>query len=361
MLRNFFFLLQKYERHLSALAMVAGFIVDNIFFERIDLWQTQAVFAVYTLICLISIPLLHFIEERAAKGIARPRWRGLLPMATQFALGGFWSGFFVFYGRAAVLTSSWPFILFIIVVLIGNEYYSRYHERLVFTSVLFFLALYSYSIFAVPVFTRSIGVSTFLLSGALAMSFFAVFTLALRILGSFRFREQVWRIRVGAVIVLVVINVFYFTDILPPLPLSAKAAGVYRSVWRVTDDYMATTEVEPWRVEYLGFSPTIHTTEGEPLYVYASVFAPTALSTDIVHEWQWHNPDTNVWTTRTTIHYPITGGRDGGYRGYSTALVPLDGSWRVNIKTTNGHLIEQVSFKVEKSPLPVATQIITLK
>ena len=37
---------------------------------------------------------------------------------------------------------------------------------------------------------------------------------------------------VGAFAVLVIINIFYFTNILPPLPLAAKAAGVYHSVVR---------------------------------------------------------------------------------------------------------------------------------
>ncbi|MFM2330663.1 MAG: hypothetical protein RLZZ26_170, partial [Candidatus Parcubacteria bacterium] len=32
---------QKREKHLSALAMIAGFVTDNLFFTRVDLLQTQ--------------------------------------------------------------------------------------------------------------------------------------------------------------------------------------------------------------------------------------------------------------------------------------------------------------------------------
>ncbi len=353
--------MQKYERHLSAFAMIAGFVVDSLFFGRIDLWQTQAVFATYALVCFISIPLLQAIEERAARGIDRPRWRSILPIATQFALGGFWSGFFVFYGRSAVLATSWPFLLLIVVVLIGNEIYRRYHERLVFTSVLFFLALYSYAIFAVPIYTHSIGTLTFLGSGVVAIIVFSLFTATLRILGSARFHADVWRIRAGAIAVFVVINLFYFTNILPPLPLSAKAAGIYHGVWRVPGNYLATREAEPWQVNYLGFKPTLHVVPNESLYAYSSIFAPTKLETTIVHRWQWYDPETKKWVTRAAIAYPIVGGRDGGYRGYSSVLMTLSGSWRVNIETADGRLLERLSFTVKQVALPPASETITLK
>ena len=106
--------MSKNERSLSATAMVAGFVVDQTFFRRIDLWQTQMVFASYVATCFISIPLLHWIEARAERGIPAPRWRPLIPLVTQFSLGGFWSGFLFFYGRSAVLGASWPFLLLLV-------------------------------------------------------------------------------------------------------------------------------------------------------------------------------------------------------------------------------------------------------
>ncbi len=364
--------MQKYERHLSAFAMLAGFVVDSLFFGRIDLWQTHVVFASYTVICFITIPLLHLIETRAAQGIERPRWRSILPIMTQFALGGFWSGFLIFYVRSAAITTSWPFLILLLAVLIGNEFLRRYHERLVFTSVLFFFALYSYAIFAVPVYTHSIGTLTFLVSGVVAIIVFSLFTAMLRILGSARFRADVWRIRAGALVVLIVINLFYFTNILPPLPLSAKAAGIYHGVWRtpsttsdvalgVRGNYLATAEAQPWKVNYLGFKPTLHVVPNESLYAYSSIFAPTKLETTIVHRWQWYDPETKKWVTRASVAYPIVGGRDGGYRGYSAVFMSVSGEWRVNIETADGRLLERLSFTVKQVALPPASETIKLK
>ncbi len=350
--------MQRRERHLSAFAMVAGFIVDSIFFERIDLWQTQIVFASYTAICFVAIPLLHWIESRQLPAL---RLRLLLPLTIQFALGGFWSGFVIFYGRSAVLGASWPFLLFLFLVFVGSEYFSKYHARLVFTSVLFFFALYSYAIFAVPVYTGTIGTMTFLGSGLVAICVFALFTILLRFLSRDRFLSDLWRIRAGALIVLAVMNISYFTNILPPLPLSAVAGGIYNKVWRVPGNYMASSEDQSWKVRYLGFSPTMHVTQGRSLFAYSSVFAPTSLKTKIVHEWQRYDTNQKKWVTTATVSYPIVGGRDGGYRGYSTAYVFSSGKWRVNIETSDGRLIERLSFIAEQTLDLPALKTITLE
>jgi len=360
MYQKIFARVQKYERHLSALAMVAGFVADNLLFERVDLWQTQSVFAGYTVICFISISLLHWIEARTARGRPRPRWRLLLPIATQFALGGFWSGFVIFYGRSADLGASWPFLIFLFLILLGSEYFSRYHERLVFTIVLFFFALYSYAIFALPIYTGTLGVWTFIGSSIVAVCIFTLFTFLLKILSRERFLADIQHIRLGALGVLIVLNVFYFTNILPPLPLSASAAGVYHSVARVSGEYLAKSESKPWKVRYLGFAPTLHITRGEPIYAYSSVFAPTALTTNIVHRWQWYDPLKKKWITKAIIAYSIFGGRDNGYRGYSTVGMNEIGKWRVDVETIDGRRITRLPFTVAIVATPLPEEAITL-
>ena len=361
MLQKIFLWMQAHERHLSALAMVAGFVADTFFFGRVDLLQTHLVFAIYTAICFIAIPLLHWFEMRAAQGHLFLRSRLILPFAIQFALGGFWSGFVIFYGRSANLGASWPFLLFLLFVFLGSEYFHRYHSRLVFTSVLFFFALYSYAIFALPIYTGTIGTQTFLESGVLAIAAFAFFTILLRILARERFLASVWNIRIGALTVLILMNVFYFTNILPPLPLSAGAVGIYHEIIRVPGAYLARTEAQPWQVRYLGFSPTLHIVLGESLSAYSSIFAPTTLATTIVHRWQWYDPVQKTWITKAIIAYPIVGGRDGGYRGYSTALMNDMGEWRVNIETLDGRRIARIPFAVERVTSPAPEETITLQ
>ncbi len=354
--------MQTYNRYLSTFAMAAGFIADTIFFGRIDVWATHIVFVSYTVICFVAIALLHLFEARATLSQPFSRWRMVLPVVIQFALGGFWSGFVIFYGHSASFGASWPFFLLLLLVFIGNEYFYRYHSRLVFTSVLFFFALFSYTIFAVPIYTGTISTQMFFVSGVLAVGIFALFTILLKILARERFLADVWRIRVGAGAVFVLMNVFYFTSVLPPLPLSAEASGVYHSVWRVPGAYMATSEVgQSWQVRYLGFPPTMHIASGEWLSAYSSIFAPTTLTTTIVHQWQWYDPTRKSWVTRAKVSYPIVGGRDGGYRGYSAAFINEKGEWRINIETEDGRLIARVPFIVAIGATVPSTETITLK
>ena len=352
MWRRFFAWISRNERHVSAAAMIAGFIIDNIFFTRIDLLRTQAVFIAYIVICVYAIAHLHRIEAKADLGVPRPRWRSVLPIATQFSLGGMWSGYLIFYTRSASLGASWPFLILLFTIFVGNEVFKKYHDRLIFTTVLFFFGLYSYAIFALPVVTHTIGTATFLESGAAAILFFGAFLALLRILGNKRFLQGAWPIRIGAAVVLIVINLAYFTNVLPPLPLSLKSGGIYHYVSHDASGYHGTSEEQPWYTA-LGFPEIIHTTTGESVYAYSAVFAPIQLTAIIVHQWQWYDPVKGQWITQAAIAFPIVGGRDGGYKGYSAKANLVGGLWRVNIETSDGLTIGRLSFRIVPAALPV--------
>jgi len=360
MLRNTLLWVRTHERHLSALAMATGFVVDSFFIGRVDVWQTHIIFGVYTALCLASITFRHWIESRIAYTGVRS-WHTLVSLVTQFALGGFWSGLIILYGRSAVLGVSWPFLLFLVLIFIGNEYFYQYHARLVFTSVLFFLALYSYAIFALPIYTGSIGTLTFLGSGVMAIAAFALFTGLLRLIAHDRFRLDVSRIRLGAFTVLALMNLFYFTNILPPLPLSAEAVGMYHTITRVPGAYKVQGEAQSFMVRTLGLAPTLHVVLGDSLSAYSSVFAPTALTTSIVHRWQWYDTTQGSWVTKSKIAYVINGGRDGGYRGYSSLPITNTGKWRVIVETQDGRRIAQLPFTVVETENPPTLISNTLK
>ncbi len=354
--------MKRRERHLSAAAMVAGFVIDNIVFERVDVWQTQALLASYAVACFVSIPLLHFLESRAlARGRGFVQVRLLLRFLIQFVLGGFWSAFVIFYGRAAVFGASWPFLLFLLLIFLGSEYFHQYHARLVFTSVLFFFALYAWAIFQVPVVTGTLGGSSFLVSSLVAVGIFALFTIILRRVARAQFYADVWRIRAGAFLVLVCMNLFYFGNVLPPLPLSSTASGVYHQVTHIPGAYQALTEEYAWPVTYLGVAPTLHLVPGAVVYAYSSVYAPGNLSTAITHRWQWFDTLSHTWVTKASVTYPIQGGRVDGYRGYTNMRPDSAGEWRVSIETNDGRVLERISFVVVRSNTTPLLHSITLK
>lgn len=390
--------ISAYERHLSAAAMLAGFGLDSYTFGRVDRPAANIVFSVYLALAFLTIILAHNLQQRMDRRAARIQkaaavqnsMRGALnrggadvplppadvetlpsktkldtlfewlPVATQFALGGLWSGFLVFYGRSAAFAVSWPFILLLALFLIGNEVFRNYRSRLVFTSLLFFFALYSYAIFVVPVFTKTIGKYTFIGSGILALLAFQFFLQMLALVGRERYRQSRWKIMGGVIAIFAVMNLFYFARVLPPLPLAAADTGIYYDVKHKGNDYIVTEEVQPWSVK-AGFAPLImHVTAGQPLYLYAAVFAPIKLATRVTHIWQWYDPLKKQWMTQSIVSFAINGGRDGGYRAYSIKRKPKAGEWRVNVESIDHRLIARVKFQVEQVATSVATVTRTL-
>lgn len=352
--------LKKYERHISAISMIAGFAFDNFMYGRIDHPRTLVILFTYLSVAIASTVLMHFIESRTApEGLLR-KLRALVIAASQFALGALWSAFLVFYGRSAVFAASWPFLIVLAAVFIGNEVLKKYHDRLVFTCTLLFFALFSFAIFAVPMFTGSMGQGMFLLSGAIATGAFALIIVALAIIGPGRMGQSWKGIAIGAAAVLAVLNVSYFTNVLPPLPLALSNAGIFYSVTRDGGLYRAIGESRGW-MSVPWAQPVMRVRRGESLYLYSAVFAPIQLRTKILHVWQLYDDAKKSWNTQSVVSYPIMGGRDGGYRGYSVKSVPARGRWRVNIETADGLLIGRVAFSVVPASNAVARVALDLK
>jgi hypothetical protein len=379
--------LHRYERHLSAVAMVVGYAVDNFTFGRIDHPGAHLVFSAYLVVAVLSIALAHWLQgrkDRAAAAAAKlnapdlryareqqaepepepePRFRlsVWLPAVTQFALGGLWSGFLVFYSRSAVLAASWPFLLLLLAFLIGNEVFRRYHARLVFAALLLFFAFYSYAVFVVPVFTRSIGQITFLASGVCAIVGFYFFLRLLWVLDRRRYRQSRWELIGGAFAITAAMNAFYFTGILPPLPLALSDVGIYHAIRHQGSVYQVQDESQPWMVRFGLAQAVMHVVPGEKLALYSAVFAPIRMNTRIMHRWQWWDVGTKHWQTLSTVSFVISGGREHGYRGYSLKSAPRAGDWRVSIVSADRRLIGRLGFHVVPVSSPEQTTMKTLQ
>ncbi len=351
---------RTHERHLSAIAMAGGFAFDSYAFGRVDRPMTQLVFIVYLLAAGGCLAVLHMWESRPQK--SNPRSHAILVAAMQFALGALLSGFCVFYIRSAAIVASWPFLLFMAAIFIGNEYFRAYASRLVFAALLFFFSLYSYAILLVPVLLAQIGPRSFLLSGAIAVAAFVVYMRGIAWLGHERYRGARHQIAAGMLAITALINLFYFTRIFPPLPLVLSDAGIYHNVKRVGANFQVQSEAEPagWRALF-GVYPTLHMAPGEKLYLYSAVFAPYRLTTAIEHRWEWYDPNTRAWSLQQTVRFSIQGGRPDGYRAYSFRSQPQPGEWQVNIVTFDGRSIGRQRFSVQPASQPPALETKLLK
>lgn len=338
--------LKSYERHISAAAMVGGFLVDNLAFGRIDHPATQAVLATYLLMAAGSIILLHYFEERAEHAGSSFRWSGALSAVTQFAFGGLWSAFLIFYSRSAVIATSWPFLLILACIFLGNEVFRDYRSRLVFTAILLFFAIFSYATFTVPIIVGALNSTTFLLSDAAAVLSFVAFIFLVALLARSHIRTDIWKIAGGALVIGITLNILYYMALLPPLPLVLIDSGVFSSRASMEAQYHGALALRPW-YRWPEDPPTYSVQHGQPLYAYSAVFAPRRLATQIVHEWQWYDERTDTWATQTVVAFPILGGRENGYRGYSTVSKLREGAWRIDVETRDGRAIGRMYFNVK--------------
>lgn len=351
---------RKHERYLSAGALLSGFIIDNLTLTRIDLLFDNLILLSYLFIAVFGIVVFNLIDTGRLRGRIFEWAAPLFPLLAQFAFGGLFSGYFIFYGRSASILSSWIFVFFLALFLIGNERFKKQYLRFRFQMTIFFVALFSFSIFSIPTLLGAIGPHVFVLSGVVSVG---VMALLLRFLGKIM-PEKIAATRNSLVAsisgIFIVFNILYFANAIPPLPLSLKEIGVYHNVERVESGYRVSYESSPWYKFYRDYNDTFHRTADEAVYVFSSVFAPTSLETKIFHQWQYFDDSLGGWATTGTFGFPIIGGRDGGYRGFSNKTSVSEGRWRVNVITQHGQIVGRVKFRVENTEESVKLEEETL-
>ncbi len=332
--------------HISAIAFASGFLWDTLTLQRIDLLYENIVFTTYLVVALTGIVLVHSVETRTFA----PKWllqtRAWLPAVVQFPLGGLFSGFVIFYTKSASLFTSWPFITILLVLLIGNEFFRKRYEKLVFQLGMFYFALLSYVVLVTPVVLGTVGTATFVFAGIFSLVVMGAIVQGLKKM----FPKLVGHTRsaIPAVIgsVYLGFTFMYFTNVIPPVPLALKDIGVYHMVVRAgTGEYLVRYEEPHWFEVWRNTASTYHRVQGEAVHCFSSVFAPTQLRTPIYHSWQRRSED-GGWVRDTRVRFTIEGGREQGYRGYTIKQNIKEGEWRCVVETERKQVVGEVRFQV---------------
>jgi hypothetical protein len=340
-------LLRWYERYISPLSLIVGFSIDTLAIRRVDLLRSNLLLFFYLTLASTSIVLFHLIQSGRLRGRFFLTIVPFIPVTMQFGFGGLFSGFVILYSQSAAYATSWIFVVLLAALLIGNERFRSLYVGFVFEASVLFATLLSFLIFFMPVVTGKIGTTMFLISEALAVGGMLIFVRIVHLLAPEVYRASRLRLAQSVASIFLIFNLLYFTNAIPPLPLALREAGVFHKVTRVNGEYHLQAEPLKWYQRYLQYNTVFHKMPGETVYVFTSVFAPTRLSTTITHEWQFYDSAQDTWLTTDKVSFPIQGGRDGGYRGYTLANTTVPGAWRVKVLTGDGRLIGKVSFTVE--------------
>jgi len=340
-------LIHWYERYVSPFSLVCGFIVDIVAVKALDLFQYSFVLLFHLALSACTIVLLHFVETRKFEHSLILKVAPFIPVVIQFSFGGLFSGFVLLYSRSAGLALNWIFIILLAALLIGNERFRKLYASFSVQIAIWYVALFSFAIVYAPVISKILGTQTFLAGGVASLVVVMLVILVARFIIPEVVREERRLLVRGILGSFLVINVLYFVNAIPPLPLALKDAGVFHSVARSGNEYSVTYEPYSWDKFYWRYSKVFHFVPGDAVYVYTAVFAPSGISTTLIHEWQHYDESSGEWVTEENVGFAISGGRDGGYRGYTLKRDVDPGEWRVNVRTTYGQLVGRVSFTVE--------------
>ncbi len=347
----------RFERPMSLGALAVGFAFDLYIAKSPESIADNILLLSYLFIAAAIIILLHIHKTRneAREHPAQPL---VLLLMLQFCLGGLASNLLVLYGKSGTLGGSALFILLLAALLLGNEFFkSRYAQLLLAVAVYYFLLL-TYCLIALPTFVfHSLGTKIFLISAATSLVPIGVllailYSAVLRGSKSASRRGQLLQMAGAVAGGLVMFNALYFFNVIPPAPLALKAVGVYHSVVEHEGTYTGEFEVPAWFVFWRDTAATYTIVPGQPAYCFSAVFAPGALQTTIVHRWEYFYPKTGHWITVSRVSFPLAGGREDGYRGFSQKQVLEPGQWRCDIETAEGQLIGRITFDMVAGPAP---------
>jgi hypothetical protein len=328
---------ERVRQLLPSVLLGGGFFVDVITFRTLRPGVTFALLGGYALAAAAGMAL----GERGTGTL-----RKVVPMVVQFAFGALLSSAFLFYWFGGAVAASWPVMLIVVALMAFNEGFRQAFLRPSVQFGVFAFTLFSYFTLLFPFMLQSLSVWVFLLGGAVATG---VSLLLAEIVTrtNATWRPLAGRFRLTAVCTYATFITLYFLNVIPPIPLSIRDAGAYHDVTVRGGAYALQAEPEDL-LSRLWPGQTLRLEQGGDgrIYAYSAIYAPTSLSTVIVHQWQRYDETARRWVDDQRAAYATRGGRQEGYRGYSYRTIQTPGRWRVVIETERGQELGRIHFKI---------------
>lgn len=340
---------EHHQKSLSASAFFGGVIFDWLTVGRIDSPWTLLQQALFLTTVALAIGLetsrrfeLSWFESNWIRAVTeRP---SLQMFISHFALGGLLSLYTIFYFKSASLVRSSLFLVILCALLVTNELPRFKRMGLAVRLGLFTLCLTSYLSLLIPILLGNLSQLTFWLAQILTASLVgAGLWFALKRIQSLTFWQRV-RAALVPTGVIALWCVFYWTGLLPPVPLSLQFIGIYHHVQKDSAEgrYILQTERPWWKFWHQG-DQDFFFRQGDSVYAFVRVFAPGEFEDQVGLAWYRKNPKSG-WVLWDRIPLKIVGGREEGYRGYAYKSNYQEGEWQVRVEVHDGREIGRISL-----------------
>lgn len=336
----------RYERYFPISFFLLGFIYDSLTLTRIDRMFDNIVLLFYIVLAGILITVIGRLQTGQLRNKLILKYAKWYPNILQFLFGGLFSAYVIFYFKSAAVDKSLIFVVLLAGLFLANEFMHEKLENLILLCTMYFFACFAFFTFFIPVVTKSLDAAVFLTSGTIGFVLTALLITAIYF-NIYRKSPKKFFLPVSPSLgVFGIMALLYLTNAIPPVPLSMKDAGIYHHVHKQGESY----QVKHFRPSAFHFwvdsDEYFRYSGGDTVFCFASVFAPFALKTRVYHHWQYKDPRRGEYRTTDRLSYAISGGRDGGYRGYTYKRNVRPGEWRVDIETENGQVLGRIHFLV---------------
>jgi len=337
--------LRGYEILIMPLVLVVGFGIDYLTFANIQIDTTLAILFIYWVATGASLFFIYLYDAgKMLPGRMSGYVRIILPIFVQFAFGSLLGSSLIFYWFFGTLSVSWPLLALIVFLMVFNEKFRDYLKKpAVQMSVYFFCTVSLFSL-ALPFWFLSLDAKLFVYASVGSFVAFTLGTLLTSALVTWPEKRRNYTL-FSFFLITVIMNVLYFANIIPPIPLALREVGVYHNLEVRAGKYVMQKEPS-YAWQDMIFGQKVKTHFGEKMYIYSSIFAPISLKTTIVHDWQFYDELKKEWVSRASLVFDISGGRQEGYKGYSWMSSLQEGSWRVYVKNLRGQVLGMTRFEV---------------
>ncbi|SDI43495.1 DUF2914 domain-containing protein [Winogradskyella thalassocola] len=339
--------LKKHQKYAPIIFFIGGFIFDTLTLGRVDRLYDTIVLCSHMTMLSVTLYLYNLADDFKWRLTILQRYRDYYPLAIQFFFGALSSAYVIYFSRSVSLSKTMSFFIILLVLLFANELLKkRISNKYLQFSVYFFISFTFFS-FIIPVLLKKMNTSIFILSGVVSL----VLTLTLILVIYYKSPTTRAEIKLAKIVGIVfgmytIINLFYFYNLIPPVPLALENGIVAHHIKVDNNKYSVSYQKEEWYIFWRMHRLKFITSPGESVYIFSSIFAPTHIEKSIFHRWKWFNSQTDDWEIVEDIGFDITGGRNDGYRGYTVKNNIKEGLWKVEVITEEELIIGVVDFEI---------------
>lgn len=343
--------IKRNNKYAPLLFFISGFIFDTLTLGRIDRVYDITVLSLHMTLLSVALFVYNRKDDNVYKDTLFKRFEIYLPLAIQFFFGGLSSAFVIYFSRSVSLSKTLFFFGILVALLVANEFLKKRISNKYLQFGIYFFVSFTFFTFMIPVIIKEMNTLTFIFSGLVSLG------TTLTLLTIIYFKSPSTRLEISLkkmigiiVVIYVSINTFYFTNLIPPVPLALETGIVAYEVEKENGNYEVTYAKDDWYVLWRNHQSHFYREGNEKVFIFASIFAPTEIKKSIYHRWKFYNTEKEEWIVTDNIAYEITGGRNEGYRGYTFKNNVFSGLWEVDVLTDEGQILGVIDFEITDNP-----------